>query len=296
MIRFKEFHEACWDTHKQIGMKKKGNRMVPDCVPKNEETELEETWSKTGKEATHIPTGQKTYEYAKLDKEGRPTGKRHYRNEKGKVMGESVEESKDFSKYIMKATKTEPKIVRKTNPAGRTTDHVEYEVHGTLSSHKRTFKSKKEAEAYFNTVKEDVELDEAIKLNTKVKIHHPGKSYHGEVGHVGEIRHGLFKGAPKKYTVDYGDRKSIQLDKANIRLHKEEADLEEGAGGSETWEAGYKRRVVKTTSADHKEKGYNWRIKGKERPEISIKLYKEKPSQAEFNKQMRRVAGHEFGG
>jgi hypothetical protein len=65
---------------------------------------------------------------------------------------------------------------------------------------------------------------------------------------------------------------------------------------SETWEAGYKRRVVKTTSAEHKKKGYNWRIKGKERPEISIKLYKEKPSQAEFNKQMRRVAGHEFGG
>ena len=66
--------------------------------------------------------------------------------------------------------------------------------------------------------------------------------------------------------------------------------------GSETWEAGYKRRVVKTTSAEHKADGYNWRIKGKERPEISIKLYKSKPDQAEFNKQMKRVAGHEFGG
>jgi len=31
-----ELYEACWDTHKQVGMKKKGNRMVPDCVPKNE--------------------------------------------------------------------------------------------------------------------------------------------------------------------------------------------------------------------------------------------------------------------
>lgn len=65
---------------------------------------------------------------------------------------------------------------------------------------------------------------------------------------------------------------------------------------SETWEAGYKRRVVKTTDADHKKDGYKWRIKGKERPEISIKLYKSKPNQAEFNKQMKRVAGHEFGG
>ena len=34
--------DPCWDTHKQVGMKKKGNRMVPNCVPKNkvkEETE-----------------------------------------------------------------------------------------------------------------------------------------------------------------------------------------------------------------------------------------------------------------
>ena len=73
----------------------------------------------------------------------------------------------------------------------------------------------------------------------------------------------------------------------------EEVEVNEG---SESWEAGYKRRVVKTTKPEHKEKGYNWRIKGKDRPEISIKLYKEKPSQAEFNKQMKRVAGHEFGG
>ena len=65
---------------------------------------------------------------------------------------------------------------------------------------------------------------------------------------------------------------------------------------SETWEAGFKRRVVKTTSAEHKEKGFEWRIKGKERPEISIKLYKTKPDFAEFKKQMKRVAGHEFGG
>jgi hypothetical protein len=45
MINFKEFnnsiYEACWDSHKQVGMKKKGNRMVPDCVPKNEEFEAQ---------------------------------------------------------------------------------------------------------------------------------------------------------------------------------------------------------------------------------------------------------------
>jgi hypothetical protein len=38
MIKLKELlneiEEACWDTHKQIGMKEKGGRMVPNCVKK----------------------------------------------------------------------------------------------------------------------------------------------------------------------------------------------------------------------------------------------------------------------
>ena len=77
----------------------------------------------------------------------------------------------------------------------------------------------------------------------------------------------------------------------------EKEQTNEGAGKKpESFEAQYKRRLVKTTKPEHKEKGMNWRIKGKDRPEISIKLYKEKPGQAEFNKQLRRVAGHEFGG
>lgn len=90
-----------------------------------------------------------------------PKGKGHFTNHYAvHPLKEEVELGEaDFSKYIMKPTKTEPKIVRKTNPAGRTTDHVEYEVHGTLSSHKRTFKSKKDAEAYFDSVKEEVDKE-----------------------------------------------------------------------------------------------------------------------------------------
>jgi hypothetical protein len=34
--------DPCWDTHKQVGMKKKGNRMVPNCVPKNKVAEENE--------------------------------------------------------------------------------------------------------------------------------------------------------------------------------------------------------------------------------------------------------------
>lgn len=33
--------EACWEGYKQVGMKKKGSRMVPNCVPL-EENELDE--------------------------------------------------------------------------------------------------------------------------------------------------------------------------------------------------------------------------------------------------------------
>jgi Domain of unknown function (DUF6321) len=35
-----QFMEACWKGYKQVGMKKKGKKMVPNCVP--EETELDE--------------------------------------------------------------------------------------------------------------------------------------------------------------------------------------------------------------------------------------------------------------
>ena len=69
----------------------------------------------------------------------------------------------------------------------------------------------------------------------------------------------------------------------------------EGSGKKETWEDGYKRRVVQTSSPEHKDKGFNWRIKGKDRDEVTIKLYKSKPDFKEYTKQMKRGAGHEFG-
>ena len=31
--------DECWKTYKQVGMKKKGNKMVPNCIPKNEEVD-----------------------------------------------------------------------------------------------------------------------------------------------------------------------------------------------------------------------------------------------------------------
>jgi hypothetical protein len=71
--------------------------------------EMNEEWSKTGKEAKHRETGEKTYEYAKVDKEGRKTGEREYRNAQGKSMGEAVEQIDEISvdsasNYIKKRT------------------------------------------------------------------------------------------------------------------------------------------------------------------------------------------------
>jgi len=99
--------------------------------------------------------------------------------------------------------------------------------------------------------------------------------------------------AAKVEALDYGTPKTTKTYKKDTPGQS----IEEGEGKykGETWEQGYKRRVVKTSDPDHLEKGYKWRIKGKERPEISIKLYKEKPDFKEYSKQMERVAGHEFG-
>ena len=100
----------------------------------------------------------------------------------------------------------------------------------------------------------------------------------------------------------FGQTESIDYPSDELtRQYKKDTpgeEIDEGPGKykGETWKQGYERRVVKTTKPEHKAKGYNWRIKGKERNEISIKLYKKKPSYKEFTKQMKRVAGHEFGG
>jgi nicotinic acid mononucleotide adenylyltransferase len=99
---------------------------------------------------------------------------------------------------------------------------------------------------------EEIDIDEAVKLGSKVKIHAPGKSYHDQVGHVGEIRNGAYKGAPKTYTVDYGDRNSIQLDKKNVKLHKEEVDLEEG-----TFAYTMKKAIDAHERGDHKRAKYH---------------------------------------
>ena len=95
-----------------------------------------------------------------------------------------------------------------------------------------------------------------------------------------------------EYKYDYGTPESVKLMKKITPGQKEGTDAPKGP---ESYEAQYKRRLVKTTDPEHKAKGYKYRIKGKKDSSLTKKLYKTKPGQGEFNKQMRRIAGHEFG-
>ena len=94
-----------------------------------------------------------------------------------------------------------------------------------------------------------------------------------------------------EYKYDYGTPESVKLMKQITPGQKEGTDAPKGP---ESYEAQYKRRLVKTTDPEHKAKGYKYRIKGKKDSSLTKKLYKSKPDQAEFNRQMKRIAGHEL--
>ena len=96
----------------------------------------------------------------------------------------------------------------------------------------------------------------------------------------------------KEYKYDYGTPESVKLMKKITPGQKEGTDAPKGP---ESYEAQYKRRLVKTTDPEHKAKGFKYRIKGKKDSSLTKKLYKTKPGQGEFNAQMKRIAGHEFG-
>jgi ribosomal protein L21E len=139
----------------------------------------------------------------------------------------------------MNSTKSEeasPMIKPPTNEFGKKEDAFAHaKKHGGKVMKKTFTHPTSGMQTVSYVVKEETELDEAIKLNSKVKIHAPGKDYHGKVGRVGEIRKGLHDKAPKTYTVDYdydtktGNKKSIQLDKSRLKMHNEEAEIDEAS-------------------------------------------------------------------
>jgi len=75
MVERLEEDGPCWDTHKQVGMKKKGGKMVPNCVPKNEDLnewgEITEKDDKSGKELNNPTKGDvKKYKVYVRNKKG----------------------------------------------------------------------------------------------------------------------------------------------------------------------------------------------------------------------------------
>ena len=71
MKSYKEFIEACWDGYKQIGMKKKDGKKVPNCVPEEEEIEESEYQGKEVKlnDPFRTPDGPKKFSvYVKNEK------------------------------------------------------------------------------------------------------------------------------------------------------------------------------------------------------------------------------------
>jgi hypothetical protein len=170
------------------------------------------------------------------------------------------------------------------------------EADGCWSGYKKVGMKKKNGKSVPNCVPESKELEE---LNTNQLIKKLAadtifkKKYTAAVAKVKEI---MFKHGPKpRHGKEYYAGKIAQqfgLDPHVLALLVDEQLSE----GSESWDDGYERRVVKTTKPEHKADGYEWRIKGKDKDNLSIKLYKTKPDKAEFEKQMKRDAGHEFGG
>lgn len=91
-MNYREILEACWSTHRQAGMKKKGDRMVPNCVPKESIGELEENlrdWFKQ-KWVRFGPDGKIRGDCARgSEKEGKPKclpqAKAHALGKKGRA-------------------------------------------------------------------------------------------------------------------------------------------------------------------------------------------------------------------
>ena len=61
----------CWETHKQVGMKKKGDKTVPNCVPKNEEKIKNQPFPAVGEAKTKPAKGKRFAKKVKNKKTGR---------------------------------------------------------------------------------------------------------------------------------------------------------------------------------------------------------------------------------
>ena len=100
-MRYREILEACWTGYRQAGMKKKGDRQVPNCVPVSEE-HMEEDLKKWFKEkwVRFNPQGKIMGPCARgSDKEGKPKclpqSKAHALGKKGRASAAAKKRRED---------------------------------------------------------------------------------------------------------------------------------------------------------------------------------------------------------
>lgn len=100
-MRYREILEACWKGYRQDGMKKKGDRMVPNCVPVSEQ-EMEEDLRKWFKEkwVRFGPDGKIRGDCARgSEKEGKPKclpqAKAHALGKKGRASAAAKKRRED---------------------------------------------------------------------------------------------------------------------------------------------------------------------------------------------------------
>jgi len=96
-----ELDEKCWDGYKQVGMKKKGDKMVPDCVPEDNQKEglFDRTGDRVAKAKRAIANGMpKHVAIAKYHVTSRD-------------LGEAVSPAQQAAIAISKKEKNEEKVV-----------------------------------------------------------------------------------------------------------------------------------------------------------------------------------------
>lgn len=172
MLNFSEYiKEAkknscnCWDGYKRVAG-------TEPCAPGScvkESVELDEgkpgLWSNIHAKRKRIKAGSGE-RMRKAGEKGRPTAADFKASQNEEVVAES--DLDRFKKYTRPVVKTVPKIERTTNPAGRSTDHVEWKV-TTPTGEIHRHKSKKEAQAHYDSfskqgVSEELSADEQFDI------------------------------------------------------------------------------------------------------------------------------------
>jgi len=90
--------------------------------------------------------------------------KKHHKKPKSEGVAEGSLDK--YKKYTRPVVKTTPKIERTTNPAGRTTDHVEWKVTSPTGEIHR-YNSKKQAQAHFDSFSKQGVAEEKVRLDPK---------------------------------------------------------------------------------------------------------------------------------